>query len=250
MPEGWTAQENGEGYVLTSENAGEVMVVAPHAYVTLQELAAAAAQSTLAEEGAQLQPAGPARTFGRDGLLLDLQGSLQGNAYACRAIGLLNQDGPGVLLLLFLPGSSVDEVRMQTADALAASIFFSKPATQNFVSEWTQFLAGKRLTFVSSYSSGSSGGYSMKRFFALCANQRFNFSSSSSVSMDVGGAFGNSSERDAGSGRWLIQAPMGQPILVLLFDDGRNRRHPLNYQGEQLYLDSDKYFVSPATDCQ
>lgn len=226
------------------------MVVAPHAYQTREELSTAAAQSALSEEGAQLQPLGKVQPFGEKGVWLDLAGTLQGAAYRCRAIGLVNRDGPGVLVLLLQPEAAGGGADLTAANDLAASVTFFPPSTEELLSQWQAWLAGSRLLFTSSYNSGSSGGYSMESALSLCQDHRFDFTSQSSVAMDAGGLSGSSSSRDSGTGQWLLQAPQGTPVLVLLFDDGRSRRHQLGYENDQLYVDGERYFRGTDPECR
>ena len=55
-----------------------------------------------------------------------------------------------------------------------------------------------------SYSSGSAGGYSSRTDVHFCANGQFALSGNSSVSVDVGGAYGYTGGDSQGSGTWRI----------------------------------------------
>ena len=112
--------------------------------------------------------------------------------------------------------------------------------------QWLQLLNGKLLQQMDSYtSSGSSGGYNMRRRLYLAPNGQFEFSSSSTVSVYVPGASGGSSGKDQGTGRWQIVTRDGQTYLVLTWSDGRERSIiRLDYRNNQTFLDGTRTFVT------
>jgi hypothetical protein len=71
----------------------------------------------------------------------------------------------------------------------------------------------------------------------------------SSVSVDVGGAFGSSGGTGNGRGRWYV-ITNGQVVgLVLEFDNGETQEFRMEYENEQTYANGERVFVTPAEVC-
>jgi len=116
--------------------------------------------------------------------------------------------------------------------------------------EWVGFLAGKKVTYMDSYSSGSSGGYSTRVDVYLCSNGEFAYKDQSSVSVDVGGASGFSGGNSANSGRWHIITQGNVAGVELRYSDGRTEQYRLDYQGGETYANGTRVYVTPAEICQ
>lgn len=117
------------------------------------------------------------------------------------------------------------------------------------VREWVAFLAGKKLTRMSSYSSGGAGGYSARTDLYLCSDRSFALRDESSVSVDVGGAFGNSGGVDGSQGRWYV-ITNGQVVgLVLEATSGEVSEFRLDYQNQETYANGERVYVTPAEVC-
>ena len=115
--------------------------------------------------------------------------------------------------------------------------------------EWAEFLAGKKATQMSSYSSGSAGGYSSRTDVHLCANGQFALSGNSSVSVDVGGAYGYSGGDSQGAGTWRI-ITQGQLVgIELRYANGGVEQHRLDYQDGATYVDGERWYVTPSEAC-
>lgn len=116
--------------------------------------------------------------------------------------------------------------------------------------EWAGFLAGKKVTYMDSYSSGSAGGYSSRVDVYLCSNGEFAYKDQSSVSVDVGGASGFSGGNSANSGRWHIITQGNVAGVELRYSDGRTEQYRLDYQGGATYANGTRVYVTPAEICQ
>ena len=116
--------------------------------------------------------------------------------------------------------------------------------------EWVNHLRGKKITYMDSYSSGSSGGYSQRTDVFLCSSGEFLIKEASSVSVDVGDAFGNTGGNSSNTGRWRILT-QGQLVgIELKFNDGRSDQYQLTYQDGKTYANGDRVYVTPAEICQ
>lgn len=111
---------------------------------------------------------------------------------------------------------------------------------------WAQRLSGKLMTQMSSYSSGSAGGYSSKTTILLATDGTFTQQSSSSVSIDASGASGNSGGAGRASGRWYIyRAEDGSPVLRLLFDGQSDYGHNvIEDRNGQTFINGGRWFVT------
>lgn len=115
--------------------------------------------------------------------------------------------------------------------------------------EWAEFLAGKKATQMSSYSSGSAGGYSSRTDVHLCANGQFALSGNSSVSVDVGGAYGYSGGDSQGSGTWRIITQGQLAGIELRYANGGVEQFRLDYQDGATYVNGDRWYVTPSEAC-
>jgi hypothetical protein len=115
--------------------------------------------------------------------------------------------------------------------------------------EWYQFLAGKKVTQMSSYSSGSAGGYSSRTDVHLCPNGQFALAGNSMVSADVGGASGYSGGNSQGSGTWRI-ITQGQLVgIELRYANGGVEQYQLDYQDGATYVNGERWYVTPTESC-
>ena len=115
--------------------------------------------------------------------------------------------------------------------------------------EWAEFLAGKKATQMSSYSSGSAGGYSSRTDVHLCPNGQFALGGNSSVSVDVGGAYGYSGGDSQGSGTWRV-ITQGQLVgIEFRYANGGVEQHRLDYQEGATYVDGERWYITPSEAC-
>jgi hypothetical protein len=119
----------------------------------------------------------------------------------------------------------------------------SAAANSPLARQWDQRLRGRKLTYMTSSSGGSSGGIAAKTVILLGADGQFDFYSESLVTMSVPGAGGSSGGRDAGQGRWRITTPGSNAVLELQFSDGRAKQFELTYNNA-VYLNGRRFFVT------
>ena len=71
----------------------------------------------------------------------------------------------------------------------------------------------------------------------------------SSVSVDVGGAFGNSGGVDSSRGRWYVITD-GQAVgLILESNDGQTEEFRMEYQNQETFANGERVYVTPAELC-
>lgn len=123
------------------------------------------------------------------------------------------------------------------------------------VQEWMQHLRGKKVSYRSSYSSsdaGGYGGYSDRWDAYLCSDGSFHYRGSSSVSVDVGGAWGSSGGGDSLRGQWRIVEQGGQAILQYQRPEQAGTEQgewvPLSYRDGKTFFGRNRVFVTNQND--
>jgi hypothetical protein len=249
VPNGWLARKIDAGYLIGSETQPGFVLLTPHQYRSMQELRSESSRGVRDQNGTDLSAAGSAVTFGSNGLKVEYAGTLEGTAARAVAIALLAPQGEGVTVLVGVQEASFGPAYMRLAESVAKSVSFKKPSTGPVVEQWRKRLSGSKLTYLSSYTSGSSGGYSAQTVIHLCPAGRFSMESSSSVSVDVPGASGSSSGQDGGRGIWTVVAPAGNPVLELRFENGSAKQYALTTPQNTLHLNGTRYFQTNDPEC-
>lgn len=143
--------------------------------------------------------------------------------------------------------ASVGPVRPDTARNNNSTASPSAPSAIDkspLVQRWMQRLTGKKLTLLSSYNSGSSGGMSSKTEILLNMDGSFQAYSESSVSIYVPGANGSSGGTRRAKGRWRIYTQSGQAILETKYDNGETETNLLEDRGGQTFINGKRWFVT------
>jgi hypothetical protein len=250
IPSGFVGQQLEQGYVLASQNFKGFVLMDTNDSKSVQEMRREAAQGLNDGQGTALYLQGSFDDLGPDRIGGVFSGTIGWQPAKAYIIGILNAPGPyGVTILAASDEASFGNEVVDLARKIAASVAFTKPVEPAVDSEWKGLLSNVRLTYMSSYSSGNTGGMSSQARVDLCANGRFTFSSSSSVSIDTGGAFGSSHGGDGGQGTWkVVKTSAGVSILQLKFDDGRNWEYRLEYREKNVFLDGKRYFRTTGVD--
>jgi hypothetical protein len=249
VPDGWLARKIDAGYLVGSETQPGFILLTSHQYRTMQELRSESSRGVQDQNGTDLAVAGSAAAFGGNGLKVEYAGMLEGTAARAVAIALLAPQGGGVTVLVGVQESSFGPAYARLAESVARSVSFKKPSTGAIAEQWRKRLSGSKLTYLSSYTSGSSGGYSAQTVIHLCPAGTFSMESSSSVSVDVPGASGSSSGQDGGRGIWTVVTQAGNPVLELRFENGSAKHYALTAPQNTLHLNGTRYFQTNDPDC-
>ncbi len=116
--------------------------------------------------------------------------------------------------------------------------------------EWSQGLAGRKLTRLDSYSSGNAGGYSFEEELTLCSSGEYLYRRNSSVSVDVGGASGSSGGASGETGRWRVVTQGQVAGLELRAQNGQVTLVRLDFQDNLVHIDGGKVYRTAAEVCQ
>lgn len=258
IPAGWTGAESGEGYVMGSDTMSGLIFLMPHD-VDDVEILKQEAEAGLNEEGVSLQKSGTFDQIGQGGIGAEFEGYIQGQAAKAYVAAVINPFGHGVSVVSATTREIYNEDYKNLAQKVAMSIKFSEPVEPPVTQEWREALKGAKLTYMNSnYSSGgvSVGGYSTYSSYSshteivLCTSGRFTYYSSSSFSVDTGGAFAGNAGDKNGNGNWEVtNNGAGEPLLKLHFNNGNIHSYKLTYEDEKTFLNDSRYFRTYDTNC-
>ena len=260
IPEGWVGQAADAGYVMGSYTQPGILLAMTHQTRDLNQLRSEAAAGVQDQQGTQLALVGAVGDFKGDGITAHYEGTVGWQPAKAYAVSRLNPHGDGVTLIYMTTTAEFKDEISGLVDQTAATFKFTKvipppapPVAGNSGTNWHSKFTNARLTYMNSYySSGGSyggystgGGYSDKEIIDLCAQGHFKFYSSSSMSMDTGGAFGNAHSRDGGAGTWKIaKNAQGQNVLELSFHNGTVKQYVLSLQDGKTFLDGYRYYCT------
>jgi hypothetical protein len=254
-PTGWMAQKRGEGFLLGSNTDKGFILILPHSFSNLSQMAEEAGQGIVEQDsGIQLMPASRFQAFGSNGISGDFQGIIQGRQARAFAIGLLSPKGGGVTILAAVESGSYTQDYPGFVRSIASSLKFTEaqpsgPSGSSGPSDGSlmKYFAGEYY----SYSSGStlSGGAGTERTVTLCPDgiyrDSYEFSASGS------GWGGANSQR--GAARWSVQGDQNRGVIIVTYANGQTKRVPYQVlsKGEQTILfDGVKFAFAGAPKCR
>jgi hypothetical protein len=179
--------------------------------------------------------------------------------YVGRALGLI---GPGKNhVVYFFSGPQKNEkiyagLLEDLANAtkfVAPSVNKTQPATSTGSSgEWTKFLSGMMLRYISSYNSGGgSGGTSTDRTMHFCSDGSFSYFSSSLTTINVDGGGASSGGQDRSQGRWRVEsATQTNAIVILSLENGQTERINVQYDGTKTFVGGQRWFRVESDACR
>lgn len=258
LPEGWVYQAGPQGILVGHNTIPGMVLISPVSANTLDELVNEV-QIGLQSGGDELMLY-PVSIDARDDqtLVVSVQGQAGFQSVRGYSVSRLSPYGGGLSISALVASEHYDKTYSDLVEQVVGSMEFSEPEQTQKVQYWYNRLSGRKLTYMSShYSSGggfggysTGGGWSERSEFHLCADGKVHGSSSSSVNVDTGGAFGHSG-RDSGrmQGTWQIQSFAGFPIIHARFMDGTIYRFTLSEQNGNTYLDNTQWHVTNDAQC-
>lgn len=122
----------------------------------------------------------------------------------------------------------------------------SAEALSPIAQEWDQRLRGMKATYISSYSSGGTGGgFSTRVEYFFCRDGRFSFVDSSSIaSADSFSFSGGGDLSSSGQGRWKIVTEGDSFGIELTLDDGTSGVARLDFYDGETYINGERHFVT------
>lgn len=119
-----------------------------------------------------------------------------------------------------------------------------KAGNSPLLRQWRAHLSGKRVTYIDSYNSGLSGGYSDRWDAYICSDGTLFFKRNSMVTVDVPGAYGYSGGNRGTPGRWQLVEQMGQVFIQYQLADGTSDYAVLGFQNGATYVDGKRVYVT------
>lgn len=179
--------------------------------------------------------------------------------YVGRALAMIGPAKNHVIYFYAGPKKN-EKLYTQLLSGLAASTKFavarppkSAPSTppSAFAREWTRFLSGMMLKYLSSYhSGGGGGGMTSERVLHLCSDGRFAYSGSSSLDIYVPGATAGGGGSTRSTGQWRIADPMqNTAVLKLQIDGGGDQSLRISYDGEKTFIGNERWFRVESDAC-
>jgi hypothetical protein len=242
VPQGWSAWKTDIGYVMGSDHHKGFILVMQHQYNSVAELMQAAAEPILDDSGTMLQQKSAPEKYGESGISAHYTGFVEWQQAKAFVIGLISPFGGGVTILTAVEPATFSDQYPERVRKIADGITFTEPEVPPIVDQLKQDLAGIRLTYMHSYTSGLTGGYRDHIEIHLCHDRAFGYSDKSSVSVNVDGGYGFGHGSGGGSGAWDVISVNGQPALQLNFHSGEQKIYHIAIQGNDLYLENRRYF--------
>lgn len=225
--------------------------------VTVQDVAVKLNETQALDETLVLEPHGePAISGNRVSM------AYTGESFDGQVLAVVGPAGQGIVYFFAGPRTMAAHYA-DLLETLAGSTKFTSPGApqpapvatggqgqSNAAGPWNDLLAGMMLKQLSSYSSGTSGGYNSSRVWHLCSDGSYAYSGSSSVSIDAGDYSGGSSGQDQSQGKWSVETSGDAAVLVLASDNGETYRLSLQYDGEKTFLDGERVFRVPSDGCR
>jgi hypothetical protein len=207
------------------------------------------------EEGIQIRPDGYFNTIANNRVEGFYQGQFNGSQVKVYAIGLINQLGKGVNILVLTETGKFNQQHKKEASKLAQSVKFYNAIDSQSTTQWKQKIVGSQLKYM--HTSGSSdydGGYSGvsdKVFIELCSNGSFYYYSNSQANFDNSGGFGSVTGSASNTGIYIISSYANQSYLTLNFHNGEIKEFDLSTNASgNTFLNNTRYFVTDLASCQ
>ena len=110
-------------------------------------------------------------------------------------------------------------------------------------------LNGRRLVRMSSYTSGTSGGFNSKRTIWLCRDGTYRYESSDVTSVYVEGASGSSTSQSGDQGRWRVLTRDGASGVELRSADGSIETYRVELVGDEARVNGERWLFGANDRC-
>jgi hypothetical protein len=258
IPKGWVAQygQDATKAVLimgsnTIEGVGLAILMTNQ---NAQQVFAGLNESQDLGSGVILEPTGAPKQQGQR-----VTARYANNDYVGRALGVIGS-GKNHVVYFFAGPHKNEKIYAGLLDDLANATKFIAPSANKtqptpstgLNAEWTKFLSGMMLRYISSYNSGGgSGGTSMNRTMHFCSDGRYAYFSSNSTVINVDGGSASSSGQDQTQGRWRIEsATQTSAIVILSLENGQTERINVQYDGTKTFVGSQRWFRVESDACK
>lgn len=257
IPEPWVGEQSDEMIIVNHPFLNNTIVVSLNTN-TLDELKVEAREGLSNGQGTHLELVSTLEYPKPNYLAGYYKGIVEWQTCEAYIIGRAKEESFGVSVInLAFAGAPLDSVK-DVGMQIIESFEFYKPVTNNqpetrtkapvsnepSVQDWIRRFQNVRLTYMNSYSSGGGGGYSSEEVIDLCAAGYFNFNGSNSMSVGTPGSSVYQADNKNGAGNWNVMMEKGQPVLVLLYHNGRAAEYYLELRDGKLFMNDYRYFMT------
>jgi len=253
IPEGWTGQRQGDYFIMGHSTLAGMIVMSNHNAKSTAELKRSALQGIM-EEGVALQVSGEL-SISKNSVSGHYEGLYNGTQAKGYAIGLINELGLGISILILTESSMFTEKHISEVKKLANTVHFYEAVESSKTIEWKSYLSGNQLKYMhTAGGSDYSGGYngtSEVIMINLCSNGQFNYYSNSHANFDSSGGFGSTNANADTRGNYRIYSEEQRTYLDLQFENGSVSTYELttNSKGNTL-LNGSRYFMTTLEGCE
>ncbi len=258
IPDGWSGGIQGDYILLGHETLPGMMMLLQNHSKSPQELKKLADKG-IKEDGVSLHPSGEFKVVNNKRVQGYYEGIYDGTEVKSFAVGLLNDFGSGLSLLIMTERNKFSNLHEQEAEKLLKTVRFSEPKRENndAVQFWKDRLVGKTLKYMFTRSShdynGGSSGYNESRTVSLCDNGRFSYYSSANASMDTAtNANRYNNTKTNSTGNYEIYTAQNVVWLNLSFDNAEVYTLELTTDdsGLKTFIDGARYMLDGESMCQ
>lgn len=243
IPDGWVGQKTDNGFLLGSYTEPGFILLYSHEYGTPEQLISEINVGLQEANGTSMTLAGNIEKLSNQSIGAELRGTVEWQQAKSYFIGIINPHGTDISILATVATHQYSVNLRETALNISRSVKFVKVDKTETIAQWKKLLTNARLTYMESYNSSGSGGYTSNQIIDLCAAGTFNYNQQSNLSVDTGGASGYSGDSAKGSGRWAIVTNMqNQPVLQLTFYNSEVYEYILATEGEKTLLNGHRYY--------
>jgi hypothetical protein len=260
IPEGWSGgiPQGSVALLLGSQTMPGLVMAAGQQSADAAEVVAVLSQAVPLSATSALMPQAQPRLDG-EWVRVQYAGYDGADALAGFAAALVHPERKGILYVVAGPTDEADyflalinDLVASTVSGTAVTQAATDPSgdtaggTSAVAKEWTDYLAGRLMTYMSSYSSGGEGSAfsSSKREMYLCRDGRFAYESESSVSVDVEGVSGLDAGGGSDSGQWRIITQGDLVGIEFTWSSGQTSQHQLDYVNGETLVDGERWFVT------
>jgi hypothetical protein len=258
IPKAWLAQYNqnatNTALIMGSNTIEGVGLAILMTNQNAQQVFAGLSESQDLGGGVVLEPTGAAKQQGQR-----VAARYANNDYVGRALGVI---GPGKnhVLYFFAGPHKNEKIYAGLLEDLANATKFIAPsanktqptASTGLNADWTKFLSGMMLRYISSYNSGGgSGGMSTDRTMHFCSDGRYAYFSSSLTTINVDGGGASSGGQDQTQGRWRVEsATQTSAVVILSLENGQTERINVQYDGTKTFVGTQRWFRVESDACK
>jgi hypothetical protein len=264
IPPGWTGQIEGEYILLGHNSIPGIMILSQNNSLNTEEMVNLAGQG-IEEEGLQLRPEAQFETKGSKRVEGSYTGWFNGSQVKAYAIGMINNLGSGINILILTESKLFNQVHKAEANKLANSVRFYQAKESGNTVFWKNKLLGKQLKYLYTNTStdyeGGSVGLSEITTIDLCSDGSFFYYSNSQSHIAVGSTAADQStvassgganlSNNNTSGTYLIYSLGQETFLELSFQNGTVVEYDLSANDSgQTFLDNTRYLVLENQRCK